>query len=114
MDHAEDCADWKRAADLEPWFELLPRPSVHADFASLATLAAPHEHDAATAVKIALLEGERLTDPQSRAPVQHDQRAQAVAVRAMASCPHHCDHLLAVGGSAGYYSPLLRGGRPRW
>ena len=41
MDHAQHGADRKLATDLEPWLELLPRPAVHADRASLAALTAP-------------------------------------------------------------------------
>lgn len=94
MDHAEDCADRKRAPDLEPWFELLPGPAVHSDCASLAAFPAPHEHGTAAAVKIALLGGERFVDPESCTPEQDDQRAEAVAVRPVASGSHHRDDLL--------------------
>jgi hypothetical protein len=35
---AEQSADRERGAQLQPWGELLPRPSVHPDFAALAAL----------------------------------------------------------------------------
>jgi hypothetical protein len=52
------------------------------------------EHGTAGTVEIALLEGERLADPQPRAPEQDDQRAEPVAVRAIANRPHDGDDLL--------------------
>src|SRR4051812_8475448 len=44
----------------------LPAPTVHADFAVLVALAVTDEHAAARVVEVALGQGERLTDPQSR------------------------------------------------
>ena len=87
VDHAQQGADWDLPADLEPWVELLPRPAVHPDLPSLAALATPYEHSAAGAVLVALLERERFADPQTCTPEQHDQRAEAVAVRAIADPP---------------------------
>jgi hypothetical protein len=72
VDHAQHGAERKLAADLEPWLELLPRPAIHPDLPSLATLPTPDEHGAAIAVKIALLKGERFADSQSCAPEEHD------------------------------------------
>jgi hypothetical protein len=46
-------------AKLEPRVKLLPSPTIHADFASLAALPTPDEHDAAGSVEVALLAGER-------------------------------------------------------
>jgi hypothetical protein len=61
---------------------------------SLATLAAAYEHGASAAVEIAFLKRERFTDPQSRAPQQDDQRAETVALGAIADRSHHRDDLL--------------------
>jgi hypothetical protein len=49
-------------ADLEPRFEMLPAPSVHADLAALAALAAAHENRATTRVKIAFRQRKRFAD----------------------------------------------------
>ena len=113
VDHTEQRPDRQLAADLEPRVELLPRPAVHPDLASLAALPPPHEDGASSTVKVALVEGERFADSQARTPQQHDQRPQAVTVGAIIDCAHDRDDFLDCGGSAGYCSPLLRGGRPR-
>ena len=81
-------------ADLEPRLELLPRPAVHPDLASLAALPAPDKHRAARAVEVALLERERLADPQPGTPEQDDQRAESLAVGAVADGAHDRDDLL--------------------
>jgi hypothetical protein len=73
---------------------LIPSPAVHPHLAAFAALPAPNEHGAAAAVKVALLEGERLADPQARAPEQHDQRAEPVTVGVLADRAHHRDDLL--------------------
>jgi hypothetical protein len=111
--HAQERSDRELAANLEPRVELLPGPSVHPDFATLAAFPAPNEHGAAAAVQVALLEGERFADAQPGAPQQDDQRAKPVAVGTVTDRAHDSNDLLTVGGSAGYCSPLLRGGRPR-
>jgi hypothetical protein len=113
MDHAEHRAERELATDLEPCLELLPRPAVHPDLASLAALSSSDQHRAAGAIEVALLESKRLADAQAGPPEQHDQPAESVAVGAVTEDPHHRDDLLDVGGSAGYCSPVLRGGRPR-
>ena len=38
-DHTEQCAGWQPGTELEPWVELLPGPTVHADLAALVTFA---------------------------------------------------------------------------
>jgi hypothetical protein len=101
VDHAEQRADWEPSADLEPWVELLPRPSVHSDFSPLASLPAPDENCAAGSVEVALLKRERFADPQSGAPEQDDQHAEPVTVGAVTDCAHDRDDLLdrwRVGG----------------
>jgi len=99
--HTQQDADRELLADLEPWLELLPRPAVHTDLASLAALPATDEHCAAGLVQIALLKSERFADPQPGAPQQHDQRPESVAVGAVTDGAHHGDDLLhrrRVGG----------------
>src|SRR5947209_3414826 len=94
MDHAQQRPDRKVAADLEPWVELIPRPSVHPDLASLATLPAPDEHGPAATVKVALLQVARFAEPQAGTPEQHDQRAESVTFGAVADRAHDRDDLL--------------------
>jgi hypothetical protein len=53
-----------------------------------------NEHGTAATVKVALLERERLIDPQSGAPEQHDQRAETLAVSLVANNSHDRDNLL--------------------
>jgi hypothetical protein len=74
VDDAEQCADRKLCALLQPRRELVPRPRVHADLATLAALATAHEDRAAHAIKVALGKRERFADPQAGAP-QHDDQA---------------------------------------
>jgi hypothetical protein len=46
--------------------------------------------------------------------LQHDRRAKPVAVGTVADTSHMTATISStVGGSAGFCSPLLRGGRPR-
>jgi hypothetical protein len=44
VNHAQQRAGWELTADLEPWVDLAPSPSVHSDLASPAALAASDEH----------------------------------------------------------------------
>jgi hypothetical protein len=69
-------------------------PSGPSRLSALAAFAAPNEHGAAAAVKIALLEGERFADPQPGTPQQDDQRAKPMAVGAVADRAHDSDDLL--------------------
>src|SRR5690348_11652589 len=78
---------------LEPWVELLPRPTVHPDLASLAAFSPPDEHSASGAVQVALPEQERFADSQPGAPEQHDQRPEPMAVGAVTDATHHCHDL---------------------
>jgi hypothetical protein len=80
VDYAQHSAVWKLTPDLEPRIELFPGPAVHPDLSALAALSAPDEYGTAGTVQIALLEGERLTDPRACSPVQHDHRPQPLAL----------------------------------
>jgi hypothetical protein len=62
VDYTQQSADWELVTDLQPWIELLPRPTVHPDLSALAALSAPDEYGAAGSVQIALLERERFAD----------------------------------------------------
>src|SRR5213078_3197263 len=88
VDHAQERSDRELAANLEPRAELSPRPAVHPDPAPPATFPSPDEHRATAAVKIALLESERLADPQPRAPQQDDQRAEPMTVGTVTDRAH--------------------------
>jgi hypothetical protein len=114
VDHAQHCADWELATDLQPRVELFPRPAVHPDFTALAALSSADEHGAAVSVEVALLERERFADSQAGAPEQDDERAESVAVGAVADCAHDRDDLFNRRRVGRICSPLLRGGRPWW
>jgi len=89
-------------------------PSGHPDFASLAAFPRPNEHGAAAAVEIAVLERVRFTYAQPSAPQQDDHRAKPVSVGTVVDRARMTATISStVGGSAGYSSPLFRGGRPR-
>jgi hypothetical protein len=62
VDNAQHRADRELATDLAPRLELLPRPTVHSDFAALAALPAADKHRAAGSVEVALLEQRRFAD----------------------------------------------------
>ena len=94
VDDAQQGADAQRHAEVEPRLHLLPCPSVHADLAALAALAAAHENRSAGAIKIAFGQRERLGDPKTGSPEQDDQRPRAQATRAIACAAHHRDDLL--------------------
>lgn len=114
VNHAKDRADRKLATDLEPWLELLSRPAVHADLASLAALAAADEHGATGTVEIVSWSASASL---IRSPAR--QSSTIGALRRWPSPRSPTVRMTAtisstVGGSAGYCSPLFRGGRPRW
>ena len=88
VDYAQQRADWELAADLQPSFELIPRPAGHPDLSALAALPPPDEYRAAGSVEIALLERAHFADPQPGAPEQHGQRAEPVAVSPIADGAH--------------------------
>jgi hypothetical protein len=114
VDHAQQRPDRELLADLEPWVELLPRPTVHPDLASLTALPASDKHRAAGSVPIALLESERFADPQAGAPEQHNQRSESMAGGAVTDSAHHGDDLLNRRRVGRVLLALFRGGRPRW
>lgn len=93
VDHGQHRANGKLATDLQPRIELLPRSAIHPDLAALAALPMSDEYGAAGSVQIALLECEGFADSQSGASEQNDQRAEPVAVGAIADCAHACDDL---------------------
>jgi hypothetical protein len=81
----------------------MPRPAVHADLAAATALALANDDRSASGVEVGLGQLERFADPQPGPPQQHDERAQASAVRAAAGCAHDRDDLLddwRVGGIA--------------
>src|SRR5688572_2223274 len=94
VDDAEQRSDRQLDPGLEPWFELLPRPVVHADLAAAAALAAPHQQRSAARIEVGLGERERLADPQAGAPEHDDQAAQPAAVDTVTGAAHHGDDLL--------------------
>jgi hypothetical protein len=59
VQHTQQRPNRQVGSDLEPRVQLLLRPAIHPDLASLAALPAPDEHSTAAAVKIALLKAER-------------------------------------------------------
>jgi hypothetical protein len=67
MDHAQHSSNRELPTNLEPRLKPLPRPAVHPDLASLAALPPPNEYSAARAIEIALMQRQRLADPQAGA-----------------------------------------------
>src|SRR5688572_676543 len=84
VDDAEHRSDWQLDARLQPRYEPLPGPVVHADLTAAAALAAPHQQRAATRVQVGLGERERLADAQAGSPQHDDQAAHPAAVHAVA------------------------------
>jgi hypothetical protein len=81
VDDAEQRADGRRLARLQPRLELFEAPVVHADLAAAATLAATHKHRPTPRVEVNLRQIERLLDSQTGAPEHDDQRAPARRAR---------------------------------
>ncbi len=107
VDDAQQRADGQLHPAFQPGLELLPAPAVHARLAALAALTLPHEKAPARNVEVAFGEGERLADPESGAPQQHDQGAGPEAVRAVASAAHHRNDLLNAGRIGGVAQALV-------
>jgi hypothetical protein len=114
VDDAQRRADRQRDSDAQPRVDLLPGPPVHADLASLSALAATNEDAAARPVKVTLGQRKRLADAQPGA------QSTTMSARVLKPCVvSPATRMTATisstaGGSAGYRSPLLRGGRPQW
>jgi uncharacterized protein (DUF1778 family) len=86
---------WRRISSHGP--SCSPGPPVQPDLASLAVFPAPDEHGTARGVEIALLERERLTNPKSGAPEQHDRRAEPASFGPVADGSHDRDDLFDTG-----------------
>jgi hypothetical protein len=82
---------------------------VHADFAALVALAVTHKDRAAVGIKVTLRQGERLADPQTRAPHDHDQPTQPQTMRAIAGVTYHEHDLLNAPRISRVSHPLFRG-----
>jgi hypothetical protein len=93
VDDAQQRTHREWAAQLEPRQELLPAPGVHADLATAPALASPNQQRAASVIEIALGKRKCFLDAQPGAPHDHDQAAQAPAVRSLASGTHDRDDL---------------------
>jgi hypothetical protein len=106
-DNAKQGADGKLGPQLQPGPEFFPSPRVHADLAAAPALAAPNQERAAALIEIALSQGERLVDPQPCSPQEHDQRAEAAAVRTIACGAHDGDDLLHLGRIGRIPQPLV-------
>jgi hypothetical protein len=74
-----------------------PSPRRHADLAAPATLAASDEQRATALIEIALGKGERFLDAQASSPQNHDQPAQAAAMRVVAGRSHDSNEPLHLG-----------------
>jgi hypothetical protein len=114
VDDAEQRSHGKLDSHLEPRLDLLPAPRVDADLAAASALAASNEQRAAAVIEVGFGSAsaswmrsparQRITiRPRSRRPWAPSPAAR---ITAMISS--------TLGGSAGYRSPLLRGGRPAW
>jgi hypothetical protein len=79
---------------------MFPAPVVHPDLAATA-LAAAHPERAAARIEVALVEVERLLDPEPGAPENNDQSPDALPGHALAGNPHDGDVSSTRAGSAG-------------
>jgi hypothetical protein len=100
VDDAEQRADGKLNAELEPGLEFLPAPVVHADFAAASALAAADEQRAAALIEIGLGERERFVDAQPGSP-DDDEAAEPAAVCASPAARMTAMISSTLGGSAG-------------
>jgi hypothetical protein len=89
--------------------QLLPPPSVHADLAPAATLAAAHEQRPARRIEVTLAQHEHLLNAQPAAPEHDDQGPQASAVAIVGGLAHHGDDLLNGRRVGGIELPLVTG-----
>jgi hypothetical protein len=96
-DHPQQRTDRQLTPDHQPPVQLRPCPAVHPDLATTPTLTATHQHSSTRYVKVGLGKIEHFTDPNTRAPQDHDQRPQADTIRPVASSAHHSDDLLHGG-----------------
>src|ERR687885_967114 len=96
-DDAEQWTGRKLEPLRAPGTEVLPAPVVHAHLAPAVALAAADKQRAAARVEIALVEVERLLDPQARAPEHDDQRPHPLARETVAGLAHHGQDLLDPG-----------------
>src|SRR5215217_2418456 len=93
VDDAQQRTDRQLTPHVEPEQELFPAPGVHADFAATPALAAPNQQRAATVIKIAFGERKGFLDAQPGAPHDHDESAEAPAVRPVPGGAHDGDDL---------------------
>src|SRR3954469_6877804 len=96
---------------LEPWFELLPGPVVHADLAAAAALAASDQQRSAARVEVGLGECERFADAQASAPEHDDEPRSRRPWTPSPAWRITVTISSIVGGSAGERIPSFRGGR---
>jgi hypothetical protein len=75
VDDAKQSLDGKTRTDLEPRLQLIPGPVIHPDLAAPAALTAADEDGTSRSVEVTLGKVERLADPETGAPQDHDQRA---------------------------------------
>jgi hypothetical protein len=95
-----DTARWRRV-------EVLPSPGIHADLTAAAALAASDEDAAPGGIEVAFGERQRLVDPQTRAPEQHDQRSGAQTRWSIAGSAHDGHDLLDGGRVGRVASPFV-------
>lgn len=101
VDHAQQRSDRQLAPGLQPRFELAPRPAVHAHLTSLSAFPAADEDRAVHDVEVGLLKRQGFADSESRAPKQHDQRAQPWPSGRSPTARITATISSTVGGSAG-------------
>jgi hypothetical protein len=114
VDHAQQCADRKLAADLQPGIELVPCPTVHPDLSALAALFHTGPVPRRGCGRGRSLERQRFADPQSGTPQQHNQRTKSLTLGAVTDRAHHRDDLFDRRRIGRVLLALVRVGRPRW
>src|SRR3954454_7120367 len=101
VDDAQQRADRKLEAHIDPPLQVLPGPFVHADLAAAAALAAADQQRSTTVVEVGFVELQRRLDPQARAPQHHDQATHAQPWRRPPAVRITATISSTVGGSAG-------------
>jgi hypothetical protein len=99
--HAEQSPDRQFAPELEPWLEVRPCPAVHPDLPPYVGLPVADDERATAWVKVRLIQGECLADPQSGPPKHNDDPAQPQALRAIAGAARITATISSTVGGSG-------------
>jgi hypothetical protein len=94
-------ADRELTPYVKPRLEFFPSPCVHADLATTPALAAADQERGTAVIEIAFGESERFLHAQPGSPHDHDESAEAAAVRPVPGGRMTAMISSTLGGSAG-------------